>query len=261
MNKYSIFGIDYSATDYNKASDLVIKNARDKNSYGVSALAVHGMITAYKDEKFKELVNQLDLVVPDGQPIKWALNRFYSLKLKDRVYGPFLTQHVLKKANKHSLSLYLYGSTKETLEKLEDFIRDNYSGIKIAGIHVDRFRDATPEEDAQDIEKINASGANIVLVGRGCPRQEIWVGQHLGKIHAPMLAVGAAFDFFAGTKPMAPSWMQNNGLEWLFRLMSEPGRLWKRYFETNSKFLMLYFSSIIGGYKFFRITEKEKSNG
>ena len=122
MNKYSIFGIDYSATDYNKASDLVIKNARDKNSYGVSALAVHGMITAYKDEKFKELVNKLDLVVPDGQPIKWALNRFYSLKLKDRVYGPFLTQHVLKKANKHSLSLYLYGSTKETLEKLEDFI-------------------------------------------------------------------------------------------------------------------------------------------
>ncbi|HWI41905.1 MAG TPA: WecB/TagA/CpsF family glycosyltransferase, partial [Verrucomicrobiae bacterium] len=125
-------------------------------------------------------------------------------------------------------------------------IRESYPRVRLAGVHVDRFRDATPEEDLEDIRKINESGAHIVLVGRGCPRQEIWVADHLGKINAVMMAVGAAFDFHAGTLRQAPPWMQKNGLEWLFRLMIEPRRLWKRYLVTNSHFLWLWAKNAVG---------------
>ena len=121
------------------------------------------------------------------------------------------------------MSVYLYGSTPETLEKFVAFININYPGVNIAGIHPDRFREATPEEDPADIEKINESGAHIVLVGRGCPRQEKWVAHHLGKINAVMMAVGAAFDFHAGNISQAPAWMQQAGMEWFYRLIQEPG--------------------------------------
>lgn len=198
------------------------------------------------DKNLAQLVNRIDLIVPDGQPIRWALNNFYRVNLKDRVYGPILTLHVLEKANRKNLKVYLYGSKAVTLDKLKEFINKNYPGVQICGIHVDRFREATAEEDAADIKKINESGAHIVLVGRGCPRQERWVANHLGKINAAMMAVGAAFDFYAGTVKQAPKWMQNNGLEWLFRLIQEPDRLWKRYLTTNSYFIYLFLKHKLG---------------
>ena len=142
---------------------------------------------------------------------------------------------------KLGLSIYLYGSTNSTLELFSSNISRSFPNINIAGIHTDRFRDASILEDEEDIKKINESGAHIVLVGRGCPRQEIWVADHLGKVNAVMMAVGAAFDFHAGTLKQAPPWMQNAGLEWLFRLIVEPKRLWKRYLLTNSKFIYLFF--------------------
>jgi exopolysaccharide biosynthesis WecB/TagA/CpsF family protein len=190
--------------------------------------------------------------VPDGQPIRWALNNFYKVDLKDRVYGPILTLHVLEKANLKGLKVFLYGSKAVTLNKLKEFININYPNVDICGIHVDRFREATPEEDKEDIRKINASGAHIVLVGRGCPRQERWVANHLGKVNAAMMAVGAAFDFYAGTVKQAPKWMQDNGLEWLFRLTQEPGRLWKRYLTTNSYFVYLFLKHKLGFNKFIQ---------
>jgi exopolysaccharide biosynthesis WecB/TagA/CpsF family protein len=238
--KVNIFGINYSVTDYNKASDEIIDHGKAKISYGVSALAVHGLIESYNNPQLKEKVNKLDLIVPDGQPVRWAMNSLHNVGLKDRVYGPTLTLEVLKKANKEKLAIYLYGSNAETLNKFSENIKTWFGEINIVGIHADRFRDATREEDNADIEKINGSGANIVLVGRGCPRQEIWVSDHLGKINAAMMAVGAAFNFHAGTLPQAPLWMQDNGLEWLYRLIQEPKRLWKRYFFTNSQFIILF---------------------
>lgn len=241
MNKkLSIFGIYYTATDYEQATSVILENASRNNSFGVSALAVHGLITAYNKDSLKDLVNRIDMVVPDGQPIRWALNSFYNAGLRDRVYGPSLTLKVLEEGNKLQLKVYLYGSTQDTCEKFSKFITTNYPNVQIAGIHVDRFRDATQEEDQEDIQKINASGAHVVLVGRGCPRQEVWVANHLGKIDAVMMAVGAAFDFHAGTVKQAPVWMQNAGLEWLFRLIQEPRRLWKRYLFTNAAFIYLF---------------------
>ena len=181
------------------------------------------------------------MIVPDGQPIRWALNSFYDLGMKDRVYGPELTLRVLQKANKHQMKVYLYGSTENTLRNFAQYIHDAYPQVQICGQHIDRFRDSTPEEDLQDIKKINESGANILLVGRGCPRQEVWVADHRGKINAAMMAVGAAFDFHAGLVKQAPKWMQDRGLEWLFRLVQEPKRLYKRYLITNTVFIIKFF--------------------
>jgi exopolysaccharide biosynthesis WecB/TagA/CpsF family protein len=237
MNRYSLFGIQYSSTDYEEASSILIDHARKRKSYGVSALAVHGLMTAYYNPVIREKVNSIPMVVPDGQPVRWALNSLFEAGLKDRVYGPQLTLHVLEKANALSLSVYLYGSTRDTCDRFVAFINRRFPNVSIAGVHVDRFREATPEEDVADIKKINDSGAHLVLVGRGCPRQEVWVADHLGKVNAVMMAVGAAFDFHAGVLPQAPGWMQRAGLEWFFRLIQEPGRLWKRYLVTNSQFV------------------------
>jgi N-acetylglucosaminyldiphosphoundecaprenol N-acetyl-beta-D-mannosaminyltransferase len=240
LKKYSLFGVYYAATDYEEASSVLVHMAALRTSYTFSALAVHGLVEARKNAEFLNTVNSIDMVVPDGQPVRWALNSFYHLGLKDRVYGPDLALHVLRKANQKKLKVYLYGSTQHTLEKLTTFITTGYPDVEVCGAHPDRFREATAEEDLADIAKINGAGANIVLVGRGCPRQEAWVNAHKGKINAVMLAIGAAFDFHAQVKKQAPVWMRNNGVEWLFRLIQEPGRLWKRYLVTNSIFIYLF---------------------
>lgn len=241
FEKAKLFTPEYALVDYESASDIILKHASENKSFGVSALAVHGLMTSIDNIELGRVINNIDMIVPDGQPVRWALNSFYKSGLKDRVYGPTLTLHVLSKADKQGLSVYLYGSKEATLDKFTDFINRQYPGVKIAGVHVDRFREATAQEDLDDIKKINDSGAHIVLVGRGCPRQEFWVANHVGKINAAMMAVGAAFDFHAGTVKQAPMWMQNAGLEWFFRLYQEPKRLWRRYFVTNSQFIFLFF--------------------
>jgi exopolysaccharide biosynthesis WecB/TagA/CpsF family protein len=240
FEKYQLFLPQYANVDYDSASDIIIDRARKNESFGVSALAVHGLMTSVTDQELGNKINLIDMIVPDGQPVRWALNSFYQLEMKDRVYGPELTLWVLRKANSYGLKVFLYGSTESTLSKFKAFIVSSYPEVIIAGVHIDRFREATEEEDTEDIERINESEANIVLVGRGCPRQELWVANHKGKIKAAMMAVGAAFDFHAGTVKQAPTWMQKMGLEWFFRLIQEPRRLAKRYFVTNSMFILKY---------------------
>jgi N-acetylglucosaminyldiphosphoundecaprenol N-acetyl-beta-D-mannosaminyltransferase len=244
-NKKSLFHVNYAITDYEEATRVIINNAVNKNSFGVSALAVHGLIESYKDLLLRNKVNKINMVVPDGQPVRWALNALHKTGLKDRVCGPILTRWVLEHSHQNGLKIYLYGSTQATLDKFSKFINEKYPKITICGVHTDRFREATPEEDAQDIKKINDSGANIVLVGRGCPRQEKWVSDHIGQVNSVMMAVGAAFDFHAGNIKLAPKWMQDYGLEWFFRLIQEPQRLWKRYLFTNSFFIYLFFKELL----------------
>lgn len=243
FRKRNLFGIDYALVDYESASDIIIEHAVRHQSFSVSALAVHGLVTAVRDPAVGERVRRIDMVVPDGQPVRWALNSLHGVGLKDRVYGPKLTEYVLYKAAKRGLNVYLLGSTRATLEKLRHFIAANYPEVRICGAQPDRFREATEDEDADDVNRINGAGAHIVLVGRGCPRQEVWVADHRGRIHAAMMAVGAAFDFHAGTLRQAPAWMQDRGLEWFFRLVTEPRRLWKRYLGCNTYFIYLYLKA------------------
>ncbi len=237
IGKVDLFGVGISVVDYERAVSAIIEAGKARRSYGVSALAVHGLMEAVDSADFRAQVNSLDLVTPDGQPVRWAMNALHDTGLVDRVYGPDLTWHVLEAAAAEGVGVFLFGSTEDTCEAFVDAIRAEHPDIVISGVQSDRFREAEPEEDLADIATINESGAGVVLVGRGCPRQERWVADHLGKVDAAMLAVGAAFDYGAGTLDPPPAWMQRVGLQWLFRLSQEPGRLWKRYLVTNSRFL------------------------
>ena len=143
------------------------------------------------------------------------------------------------------MSIFLFGSTPETCRAVAEELPGRYPGLRIAGVHPDRFRDATPAEDADDVRRIHESGADIVLVGRGCPRQERWVAQHRGVVQAPMLAVGAAFDYIAGNLQRPPRYLQRAGLEWLFRLSHEPRRLFRRYLVHNSLFCLLLAREVL----------------
>src|SRR5262245_12643511 len=143
--------------------------------------------------------------------------------------------------------IYLYGSTPATLDLLVAQLKRWYPRLDIAGMHSPPFRPATPREDAEIVARINQSGAGVVFISLGCPKQELWMAEHRGRIGAVMIGVGAAFDYHAGTVKRAPVWMQRSGLEWVYRVMSEPRRLWRRYLVTNSLFIYYVLAGLIGG--------------
>jgi N-acetylglucosaminyldiphosphoundecaprenol N-acetyl-beta-D-mannosaminyltransferase len=200
---------------------------------------------AARDPEFGELVNSIDLVTPDGQPVRWAMNLLHGTALSERVYGPDLVATVCTAAAAESMSVYLFGSTPQTCRRVATELPLRYPGLRIAGTQPDRFREATANEDALDVRRIRESGADIVLVGRGCPRQERWVAQHRGLLPLPMLAVGAAFDYIAGNITRPPGWMQRAGLEWLYRLHKEPRRLFRRYVVHNSLFCVMLVRELL----------------
>jgi exopolysaccharide biosynthesis WecB/TagA/CpsF family protein len=241
----NVLGVKISRVDYTSAVDTIIQAAKDRRSFGVGALAVHGVMEAQRNRAFSETLQRLELLTPDGQPVRWAMNLLGARELKDRVYGPTLMLKVCERAAIEGLSIFFYGNTAEVLNRLSHNLRQKFPKLIIAGALADRFRDASPEEDEEDIHIIAESGARIVMVGRGCPRQEKWVASHLGVIQAPMLAVGAAFDFHAGVKPQAPRILQDYGLEWLFRLVHEPRRLWRRYLILNPLFVLRFGQQLI----------------
>ncbi len=244
--KQNVLGIQISVVDYAAATARIVEMARLRRPMTVSALAVHGLMSGVLDPELKFRLNQFDLLCPDGQPVRWAVNRMNRTKLPDRVYGPFLTLHVCEAAAKAGLSVFLFGSSAEVLTDLATNLSARFPNLIIAGKQPSRFRKATPDEVAKDVETIGASGASIVLAGLGCPRQEIWAFEMRESLGIPILAVGAAFDFHAGNLPMAPTWMQRLGLEWLFRLWHEPARLWRRYLYLNPLYLGAVFLQVSG---------------
>lgn len=237
-SKVDIFGVGLSVTNYADATRRIIDAARNRESFAVSALATHGLMEAVGDPDFLRVVNEIDLVTPDGQPVRWAMNLLHDTDLSDRVYGPDLTWQVCGAAAEAGIGIYLFGSKPETCERFAGAIRAEWPAAVIAGIQPDRFREATDEENADDIARINDSGAGVILVGRGCPRQERWVHSQRGKVFGAMLAVGAAFDYHAGTLAKPPALLQRVGLEWLWRLALEPRRLAWRYLTTNSRYII-----------------------
>ncbi len=237
--KHAILGVLIDAVDYGVAAEEITRAAREGRPYAVSALAVHGTMTGLLDAKHRYRLNSCDLVVPDGQPVRWALNWLYKTALRDRVYGPKLTLQVLANAAEQGLAVYLYGSTGDVLHKLGEALGRRYPRLQIAGAEPSRFRSLTAEERDQLVERVHASGARLLLAGLGCPRQEIFAYEMRNLLSMPVLAIGAAFPFIAGTLPQAPPWMQDRGLEWVYRLSREPGRLWRRYVIFNPAYLLL----------------------
>ena len=197
---------------------------------------VHMIMEAHDDASFRVLVNRSDLVTPDGMPLVWML-RLMGHRLKDRVYGPTLTLWVLEAAVRRGVPVGFFGGAPDVLEALVHNMGQRFPGLNIVYRHSPPFRDFTREEDEQAARDINASGARIVFVGLGCPKQERWMAAQRGRVRAVMIGVGAAFDFHAGTLRQAPRWMQDRGLEWLFRLGVEPRRLWGRYLKNNPRFV------------------------
>lgn len=239
LGKKNIIGILIDAVDYEATVDFVFQAAREKRGAAISALAVHGVMTGVLDKEHKFRLNHFDLLVADGQPVRWVLNWLHDAKLADRVYGPNLTLKVCERAAAGGQSIYLYGSTAETLAALQRSLAERFPGLRIAGSEPSKFRRLTGEEKSGLAARIVASGASITLVGLGCPRQEAFAYEFRDVLSMPILAVGAAFPFLAGRIAQAPAWMQDRGLEWLFRLWAEPRRLWRRYVYLNPAYLFL----------------------
>ena len=235
--KFDLFGVEVSATTYEEAVDVILAAAEWRQPAVVSLHAAHAVVTASDDPELRRKVNQFQLVGPDGQPVRWALNWLHRAGLRDRVYGPELTLRLCRAAAERGVPIYLYGSSPEVLDALQRNLLEKYPGLEIAGAEAPPFRPLTAEEDAAMVERINASGAGLVFIGLGCPKQDHFAFDHCPAIQAVQVCVGAAFDFHAGNKKTAPAWMQRRGLEWLFRLCQEPRRLWRRYLVTNTLFL------------------------
>ncbi|MAT96893.1 MAG: glycosyltransferase [Anaerolineaceae bacterium] len=249
--KKNVLGVQINAVDYEAAVSRIIAAAKERQSLSVSALAVHGVMTGVLDPMHRFRLNHMDLVVPDGQPVKWALNLLHKTNLMERVYGPTLTLKVCERAADEKLPVYFYGSTPETLQKLLQKLTVRFPGIIIAGSQASRFRCVTDKEKRDIAKEIRESGAQLVLVGLGCPRQEVWAFENRDILSMPILAVGAAFDFHAGVAKQAPPVLQRLGLEWFFRFTQEPIRLWRRYVLLNPLFLMLLLLQFFGLKRFY----------
>ena len=232
-----VLGAFINALDWKTALERISVWAEGRDSRYVCICNVHSVVTAGQDAEFGCVVTAADMTTPDGAPVAWMLGRL-GFAGQQRINGPDLMWKYCELAAKRNESIFLYGSTEETLTILQARLLTVLPGLQIAGAISPPFRTLTAEEDAADVARINASGAGTVWVSLGCPKQEKWMAAHRGSVNAVMIGVGAAFDYHAGTIKRAPLWMQRRGLEWLHRLCSEPGRLWKRYLVTNTLFVL-----------------------
>ena len=237
FGKRNVLGVYVDALDYDAAVGKVLAAAREPRPLTLTALAVHGVMTGVRDPAHNARLNAIEVVTPDGQPVRWALNLLYGTHLPDWVSGPELMLRVLRRMADERLPVYLYGATAGTLNRLGAALVRRLPGLRIAGMEPSKFRAAEPDEDTAIAGRIDRSGARLVLVGLGCPRQEVFIHAMGPLVRAPMMAVGAAFDYHAGLLRPAPRWMRRHGLAWLWRLAVEPRRLWRRYLVVNVEYL------------------------
>ncbi|KXG78333.1 putative N-acetylmannosaminyltransferase [Fervidicola ferrireducens] len=245
MEHRYILGMRVDATSFQEATRLILKWAGTGESRYVCAANVHMVMEAYDSPAFRKVVNNADLVVPDGMPLAYGL-RLLGMRGQERVCGPELMLHVCEAAASQGVPVGFYGGSPDTLQALVKNLSKRFPNLRVAYQYSPPFRPLTAEEDAAVTKQIAASGARILFVGLGCPKQECWMAEHRGKIPAVMLGVGAAFDFHAGRIRQAPRWVQNIGMEWFFRLCMEPRRLWRRYFKHNPRFLILFALQLVG---------------
>jgi len=231
-----VLGMRVDATSYRETAAAIAALAANGVGGAVCVATVHMVMEAFDSPEFQRIVNAADRVTPDGVPLVWAL-RLLGFRRAQRVYGPSLLPVVCGLATERQLSVGFYGGSPDVLDKLVECIARQFPDLRIPFAFAPPFRVLTPEEDEQVVNGIENSGTQILFVGLGCPKQERWISDHRNSLACVMVGVGAAFDFHAGSKAQAPSWMQDAGLEWMFRLCSEPGRLWRRYLYHNPRFL------------------------
>lgn len=247
--KHNLLGVMVDAVDYEYAVGRVVTAAERREPLALTALAVHGVMTGVDDPDHAARLNALDLVVPDGQPVRWALNSLYGTGLTDRVYGPDLTLLVVQQLARRDLPVYLYGSTPETLDRLSGQLPELAPGLRIAGSQPSGFRTARAQEAEAIAAAISETDARCVLVGLGCPRQEVFAHALRPHLDMPLLAVGAAFDYHAGLLRKPPANLQQYGLEWAWRLGLEPRRLWRRYLMLNPRYSARWLAQRSGAWQ------------
>ena len=238
IEKLKIISLNVHHLHFNESIEQVTQLALKKKPSYVCFANVHMAIEAYKDKSFLENVNNADLVLTDGKPMALACGLLHHKK-QERICGMDFAPSILEKANEERLSVFIYGSTADVIHSFEEKITSSYSNIHFAGAISPPFRPLTADEIKKDIEKINQSSTHLVFVALGCPRQEKWMAENSGGINAALLGLGGALPVIAGIQKRAPKWMQNMALEWFYRLIQQPRRLFIRYLYTNSYFIYL----------------------
>lgn len=232
----NIMGVNIAAINMEWLLDYLDKNLKDMSGEYICVANVHTTVTAFEDEKYKAVQNGGIMSIPDGGPLS-SVGKKRGYAKMERTTGPSLMGEIFKVSPEKGYRHYFYGSTDKTLKQMQEKLHEYFPRLNIVGAYSPPFRPLTEEEDKKIIEQINALNPDFIWVGLGAPKQEIWMAQHKGKVIGLMIGVGAGFDYYAENIKRAPSWMQNMNLEWLYRLMQDPKRLFWRYFHTNLSFI------------------------
>ncbi len=243
----NIIGFPVSAIPFDTQIQLIIKWATLRLSKYVCVANVHMLMEAHWQDKLASVLNDADLVTPDGMPLVWML-KLMGEASQDRVAGMELMLALCKKASAQNVSVFFVGSQQAILDQMKARFDREFPNLKIAGMEPLPFRPLTKEEDEALIKKINDSGAGLVFVSLGCPKQEYWMAEHKGKIQGVTIGLGGVFPVYAGIQKWAPRWVRESGFEWLYRLVQEPGRLWNRYSKTIPPFLWLAAKQLLKEY-------------
>jgi N-acetylglucosaminyldiphosphoundecaprenol N-acetyl-beta-D-mannosaminyltransferase len=244
-----MLGTRVNRTSYSETLDLVSEWANHRESRYVCVASVNNIMEAYDSIEFREIMNGSDLTTSDGMPLVWGLKLLGCVDAT-RVYGPDLTVYLLERAAAVGLPVGLYGGTPQVLKKLVMEIKGRFPKLRVNYAWSPPFRQLTPQEDQSVVDAINRSGTRVLFIGLNTPKQDYWMAAHRDRVKTVMVGVGAAFDFIAGAKPQAPRWIMRIGMEWSFRLLTEPRRLWKRYLRQNPRFLALFTLQLLGLKKF-----------
>ncbi len=238
-DRVDILGVGVSPINLDDAVATIERWISERSRNYVCIRDVHGVMESRRDQRLRSIHNEAGMVTPDGMPLVWLL-RLLGKGNVDRVYGPDLMRKMTAVSSLRGYRQFYYGGAEGVADKLKQALTNAHPNLEVAGTLCPPFRELTPDEDQADVDAINMARPDIIWVGLSTPKQEFWMARHLGRIEAPvMVGVGAAFDFLAGTKRQAPRWIQRNGLEWLFRLCSEPRRLWRRYAYSVPGFIIL----------------------
>jgi N-acetylglucosaminyldiphosphoundecaprenol N-acetyl-beta-D-mannosaminyltransferase len=237
--RFAVLGVNISVLNLEKAVAIIDGFIREGKKRYVCVAPVSTVVACQDDEFYRTIINSADLVTPDGMPLVW-LGRLRGFRELRRTYGPDLMRDVCEQGQKKGCRHYFYGGTPEVCQLLESRLKERFPAMNVAGWHAPPFKENNEMENPEVIQKINQARPDILWVGLGSPKQDLWMSRHRDQMDVPvMIGIGAAFDFLSGVKKQAPVWMQRSGLEWLFRLFCEPGRLWKRYLVGNTRFVCL----------------------
>ena len=236
--KKNLISIDVSTGSYDTVLTEILNLVQNNYSSYICVANVHMLVEAHNSQQFANVVNNATITTPDGMPLVWSMKLLHGLQ-QDRIAGMDLLPDLIRESRTKNIPIYFYGGTEEMLSATQKYIDASFPGAIIAGMHSPPFRPLTDFEEAKVIEEINSSGARLLFVALGCPKQEKWMASMKGKIHMPMIGIGGALPVMVGLQTRAPRWAQNAGLEWLYRLTQEPKRLFRRYAITNTTFIWL----------------------